>query len=104
MNGQAVVGTLVAHNITDTVTAGNFTVLDNQINSAGVLTTQLQADTAYFDGETVLLNYTYEPDGYISSSGGRSLASLIIVFAALAIGVIALTPVIQSKVLDMIGR
>lgn len=49
-------------------------------------------------------NMTYEavPDTYISSGGGRAIAELIIVFFALAIGVIALSPTLRSRILDSI--
>ena len=41
---------------------------------------------------------------YISDSAGRSIASLIAIFFALAIAVIALTPTLRGGLLDLIGK
>ena len=53
----------------------------------GVKTVILTANDSASDlvGDEVNLTYTYNPDGYISIAGGRSIASLIVIFGALAI-------------------
>jgi len=52
----------------------------------------------------VNVSYTYYPTGYIDNAGGRGMASLIPIFAALAIAIIALGPVLKSGVLEGIGK
>ncbi|KKL59488.1 hypothetical protein LCGC14_2214870 [marine sediment metagenome] len=53
----------------------------------GLLSVQLAAnDTASgIVGVSVNTSYTYNPDGYVSDSGGRAITLLILIFAALAI-------------------
>ena len=43
------------------------------------------------------ISYTYGPEGYIEDSGSRSVASLIWVFAALAVLMFVLWPVLKEK-------
>ncbi len=64
----------------------------------GLLSVQLAAnDTASgIVGNSVNLTYTYNPDGYISDSGGRALTNLILIFAALAILVFVIVVFIKQ--------
>ena len=57
------------------------TVLDNDIENA----------------TSINVSYNYGPDGYIDSSGGRAMASLIAIFFALAIVVIVMLPVVKNN-------
>lgn len=84
---------------------GNFTVENNQLVS-GTLTARLTAGAAAneYQGTSILANYTYQPDGYISESGGRSVATLIMIFFALAIMVVALVPALRSGVMNLFSR
>ena len=45
-----------------------------------------------------------QPLTYDNTSGGRAISYLIVLMAALALGVVALTPALRSGVLDMLGR
>lgn len=47
---------------------------------------------------------TAQPLGYVTDSGGRAVAGLIVILFALAIAVIALSPTIRSGILQMMGR
>ncbi len=53
----------------------------------GLLTVQLILNdtAAAYVGRPIDVSYTFNPDGYISNSGGRSINNLIPIFAALAI-------------------
>ena len=52
----------------------------------GVKTVFLVAnDSSGSVGNEVNLSYTYNPDGYITSAGGRSITALILIISALAI-------------------
>jgi len=87
-----------------TILDGNYTILNNQINSAGELTAQIQTDTVQFQGNASRASYTYQPTGYIPSAGGRSITTIIILLTALAIAVVAMAPVFKGPLKDMIGR
>ena len=99
LEGRAVVtDTFIATNASDgqVLDSGNYTITDNQLNSAGELTAQINFSGEYA-GAGVNYSYGFEPSTYISNAGGRSLASLIIIFFALAIGVIALYPTLKNS-------
>ncbi len=55
--------------------------------------------------QTGLASFTYLPDGYVGSSGGRSIVNLIVIFAALAIVVFVLVVFIKIGFLGkLMGR
>ena len=111
INGDAVnlegkfVTSLTLLNWTTNVTIldGNYTILNNQVVD-GTLTAQLQTDTVQFQGNDSRASYTYQPTGYITSGGGRSIATIIILLTALAIGVVAMSPVFKGPLKDMLSR
>jgi len=93
-----------------TVTADNYLIEEAVSTSTGVKTITfrlLKAGT--YEGANLTANganglditYVFGPDGYISSSGARSMASIIVVFFALVIGLIALEPIMKSRILEM---
>lgn len=47
---------------------------------------------------------TAQPTTYIPESGGRAVAALIVIFFALAIAIVALSPTVKGKLLEMIGK
>lgn len=75
---------------------GNFTVTNNFVDTDGTLVPRLQVNVNGFNGTSMNVSYTTQPDGYISDSGARSVTLLIVIFAALAIAVIALAPAIKE--------
>ncbi len=102
LNGRAVTD-FVAFNLTNgtvghplVITSGNFTILDNQVIN-GLLTARLQVDDALFENEEWNVSYVYEPETFITSSGGRALASLIILLFAIALVVLSMLPVVKQK-------
>ena len=72
-------------NISSGILVGLF--LQTGTGTNGLLSVQLVAnDTASgIVGDGVNVSYTYNPDGYISDSGGRAITLLILIFASLAI-------------------
>lgn len=107
IDGQVVQGDIIVLNASDfdITDVANFTVSNNQVVN-GVLTATLETtdDTvasSYEDVE-VKLSYTSEPDGYVTSSGSRSIIQLIAIFAIIALIVHALGG--TSRVMEMVGK
>lgn len=87
--GRELIGTGSTKNATnatglDQIGLGVF--LQTGTGTNGLRTVQLVVnDTgSAFAGESINVSYTYNPDGYISSAGARSITNLIVLFAALA--------------------
>lgn len=79
--------------------AGNFTILTEDSNGDLdiVLRTDDLAVTNGLNGSTVNVTYSYKPDGYVDSDGGRAFLRLVLLFAALAIAAFALIAVKLRK-------
>ncbi len=77
--------------VTAIINGTNTSLLTNGLSMTdgvldGVKTVILNVnDSSGSSGNAVNLTYTYNPDGYITSSGGRSITRLILIIAALAI-------------------
>lgn len=99
--GQEIIGTPIVTNRTDgtTVPASNYTISEG-VGTSGVKRVLLTAHAGGYVGKAVNVTYSSYPEGYIDSGGGRSLALLIPILAALAIAVIALAPAIGSGLKD----
>lgn len=81
--------------------------LQTGIGSNGLLSVQLLLnDTASaYAGQSINVSYTANPDGYISDSGGRAIARLILIFGALAIMVFVFVVFMKEGTLGkMMGR
>ena len=92
-----------------TVPAGNYTVVNNVVNpTTGELSVSITPVSTGGDytnpQETWYISGTVQPQGYVAESSGRAIFSLIAIFFALAIAIIALEPTLRSGVLDMINR
>jgi len=88
-----------------TLHAGNYTITNGVINpTTGSLAVQINttATSEYADG-LVNVSGTAQPLTYITSSGGRSIANLVVIFFALAIVMVALYPVYESKLKELLG-
>lgn len=96
LKGQAVESVTVKNRTGDvTIPASNYTITSRVLNN-GVLESRLTAvDTTYVN-YLVNVSYTYEPFGYDTNGGGRAIANLIIIFAALAIAVVVLVPIVKN--------
>ncbi|HEX9740623.1 MAG TPA: hypothetical protein VGA29_07595 [Ignavibacteriaceae bacterium] len=102
LTGKAVTNFNVVNASGTGVVAANYTTADNQIIDGTLVATW------NCSGEQCVnplnLTYDYQDVGYITNAGGRSLAALIAIFAALAIGVVALVPALRSGLLEQFGR
>lgn len=89
------------------VPAGNYTVTNNDLNTDQELCISVLPTTGVyeaFDGWEWTISGTAQPVTYIADSGGRAIASLIVIFFALAIAVVALVPSLRSGILSMLGK
>lgn len=97
LDGREVVGTPLITNGSNADISTQIPVVTG-VGTNGLLTVQIQPnDTSVnFVGQLVNLTYTYNPDGYINNSGGRSITLLILIFAALAIVVFVIVMFIKK--------
>jgi len=87
----------------EVVPTSNYSIY-NRLNVNGVLTAGITGDGSAYHGNSTNISFTYEPFGYDTNSGGRAIAGLIIIFAALAIAVFTLIPTLKSGVLEMLRK
>jgi hypothetical protein len=90
-------GSFTAINKTSGVilSSGNYTIT-NKVVSNGVLDSFINFSAVGYAGQVVNITFIGEPRGYISDSGGRAVMSMIIIFLALAIAVIAMVPAFEG--------
>lgn len=86
------------------VPAANYTLTNRVIDpTTGGLSIQITtASVNSLANDTWNISGVAEPLTYIPSSGGRAVASMIIIFFALAIAVVALTPSFRNGVMDLV--
>ena len=104
--GRANITVVTVVNASDATNwTANFSV--NTTNSAGVLGIFLatnDATGAGFPAESINVSYGYEPQGYIRESAGRNMASLIVLFGALAIVVFVIVVIFKfGSINDMMA-
>ncbi|MFP4457172.1 MAG: hypothetical protein ACLFPS_05875 [Clostridia bacterium] len=88
-----------------TIAEGNYTVTNNVINpTTNALSVKVTTDDAEFASNAVRVSGTAQPLDYISDSGGRAMANLIIILFALSIAIVALIPSVRSEVMNMMNR
>lgn len=87
------------------VLSSNYTVSNNQVVN-GALASQLTFDTnsAYASRSLNVSASTAQPLTYITDSGGRSMASIVLILLALAIAVIPLIYLFRERILEALGR
>lgn len=87
LDGQAVSNVVVLNRTGATyqvVPSNNYT-----ISNYGATGASLTINDATFASKTANITYTYEPIGYSTDAGGRTVSGLILLFGALAIAFIA---------------
>lgn len=97
------VSSVIVYNTTGGIVgSGNYTVVNNAIDpTTGSLSISITPDaSAGYAGYVWKLAGTAEPVDYIGDSGGRTVATLIVVFFALAVLVVALYPTMKSGVFN----
>jgi len=78
---------------------------DGLVNSVKTVRLTANDTSSARVGELVNVTYTYNPDGFIDSAGGRSIALLIVLISALAILVFAVVTFIKDGSLGaLIGK
>lgn len=104
LTGQAVSGVTVINGTSGTVIpASNYTITNYVVSNGQLVSTFTTNAGPYgFAGKSINVSYTYEPFGYDTNTGGRAVANLIILFAALAIAIVVLVPVVKEKIFDFI--
>lgn len=107
VNGRELITSTI---VSEAGNASNVSVglfLQTATGSNGLRTVQLVVnDTgAAFAGATVNMQYTFNPDGYLSNSGARAITLLILIFAALGIMVFVIVIFIKDGSMGrLIGR
>lgn len=87
------------------VSSGNYTVTNNVIHpTTGALSVSILPDASAAYKSAWKVSGTAQPTTYIASQGARSLAGLIGIFFALALVLVALTPILREKILSAIGK
>ena len=99
--------TLVMENATkpgQVIPATNYTISNDVLVSDGTLRATIKAvsPASAWNDSNVNVTYTYRDVGYIDSGAGRTIAGLIVMFAALAIAVFAMVPVLRNGVIDLV--
>lgn len=80
-----------------TVAASNYTVTNNALDTTGSLSTKITTNDGRWNNTAVYVQGTCQPPTYDDSTGGRSMATLIVIFFAMTIGMVALYPVLKEK-------
>lgn len=103
IEGSGISGEVIAINESgDVVPVTNYTARSRQPPiTSGVVSNTLEIVGLSAASQNLNLSYTAEPDGYDTSAGGRAIILLVVIFFALAIGVIALIPAARSGVMEM---
>lgn len=109
LTGQELMDTPFVQNASGTtiVCSGadtNCTIAEGVSTSTGLKRIRLTANGTEHQGQTLNISYEYGPEGYIDSAGGRSITTLITLFFALAIALVALVPSFRNKLFDLIGK
>jgi hypothetical protein len=106
LTGQELLDTPVVINSSGgaTITSGNYSITEAVCSTTGVKSVVYTQNAINDSGHTFNISYTYGVDGYADNSGARAVSTLIIIFMALAVTVVALTPVMRSKIVDFMRR
>ena len=106
LTGQSLLSTPTVVNKTGgTLAAGNYTIAEGVSATTGVKTIRYTSSaTSEYAGLPINISYTYGVAGYADDAGARAVIPMIIIFFALAIAVITLTPVLKESVLNMVGK
>ena len=103
--GQAVESVTVVNGSNGVaINSGNYTITNRVVSNGQLIATlggTSSIPNSVFAGQQVNITYTYEPFGYATDAGSRSMIDLIAIFAALAVVVIAMMPILREKIFDI---
>ena len=101
--GQELIDTPVVTNATNSaqiVPTSNYSITEGISTITGLKRIRLTSLGGNYSSTSVNISYTFGPEGYIDDAGGRSVADLVLIFSALLIAVVALTPSLREKFFD----
>ena len=103
--GQELLNTPVVQNASggDVWNTANYTIAEGVSTTTGTKRIIFTTLVDGIQGASINVTYNYGPEGYIVSSGARSVASLILIFMAVAIAMVALEPTLRNNALGLIG-
>lgn len=107
LTGRALVGAAVITNATDGALANGTFIETVTSATTGLRTVQLGInDTGIANAaQSLNVSYTYEPDGYVSTSGGRGIVRLILIIGSLALVIFVIVVFIKDGSLGkLMGR
>jgi hypothetical protein len=102
---QAFSDVVIYNSTTSVVEATNYTVTNNVVYNGALVTTVVPispADQGY-TGYEWFISGTAQPTTYVANSASRSIISIIVIFLALAVLVVAMRPVLEGPLKDMLG-
>lgn len=105
LTGQELLSTPIVSNRTGqaVVPASNYTIEERISTVDGLKRITYTSRAGPMAGQAVNISYSYGREGYIEDAGGRGIANLIPLFAALAVALIALSAIYKDKIMDAIG-
>lgn len=101
------INSIVILNATNNViiTSGNYTVTNDVLDpTTGGLSVQITTDDTAFASLAVKISGTAQPTTYISDSGSRAMANLIVIMFALAVLVVIIGPSVSREFLASLGN
>lgn len=101
LSGKSVSSVVVYNGSDDIIVgSGNYTIYNNYVKDGEeTVIVNVSCNPTSLQAQDWNISYTYEPTTYDSSSGGRAIAGLIVVFFAIAIAISMLIPTLRSKIL-----
>ena len=98
---QEVIGSYIIINSTSntSVSTGNTTLVE-RVGDDGLKTVSIYQTAAPYASKPVKITFTCAEDGYIDDGGARSVASVIVIFCAVAIVIFALIPSVRNSILE----
>ena len=98
---RALSSVVVYNNTEGIVPATNYTVTNNVIYNGDLAVSVVPnaAVTSPYHEYQWNISGTAQPVTYISDSGGRAMAALIVIMFALAVAVVAISPTLKEKIL-----
>ncbi len=105
--GRDLVGTGTVDNFSVVSGKGNFTGLiisDGLVNGTKTVILTANDTATNFVGNEVNVSYTYNPEGYLTSSSDRSIANLIVIFGTLAALVFVIVMLAKNGMFEEIMR
>lgn len=105
-NYKSISGVVIYNSTTSVVADTEYTIANDQVYN-GALAIKVTVDADDGDSQTGnewFISGTAEPLTYISDSGSRSMAMLIVIMFALALVAVALYPVYKGGLANLLGK